>query len=111
MASLTRESDGGGAPIFTPEFPKADPYPRERGAVGDAGARELAGRMERKHFVIIGRDAALSVSQISGATAPSLGCGAPSAGESDGGGAPSLPSERRAFGDAGAGSLRSESRS
>ena len=36
LASLTRESDGGGlrfvayasesAPIFTPEFPKADPY-------------------------------------------------------------------------------------
>ena len=23
-----RESDGGGAPIFTPEFPKADPYHR-----------------------------------------------------------------------------------
>jgi len=40
LASLTRESDGGGlrfvayasesAPIFTPEFPKADPYPRTK---------------------------------------------------------------------------------
>ena len=50
MASLAQESDGGGlrllayaserAPIFTPEFPKADPYHWERGAVGDAGAGE-----------------------------------------------------------------------
>ena len=39
--SRTRESDGGGLrllayasesePIFTPEFPKADPYPRNEG--------------------------------------------------------------------------------
>ena len=54
LASLTRESDGGGAPSL----------PSERGAVGDAGARELAGRMARKHFVIIGRDAAPPVSDI-----------------------------------------------
>ena len=33
LASLARESDGGGAPIFTPEFPKADPYHLEKGRV------------------------------------------------------------------------------
>ena len=26
LASQARETDGDGAPIFTPEFPKADPY-------------------------------------------------------------------------------------
>jgi len=26
LASQARETDGEGAPIFTPEFPKADPY-------------------------------------------------------------------------------------
>jgi hypothetical protein len=60
LASLAQESDGGGlrllayasesAPIFTPEFPKAEPYHRERGAVGDTGAGEIA---ERKQIVRI----------------------------------------------------------
>jgi hypothetical protein len=31
--STERETDGDGAPIFTPEFPKADPYLLERGAL------------------------------------------------------------------------------
>jgi hypothetical protein len=26
LASQARDTDGDGAPIFTPEFPKADPY-------------------------------------------------------------------------------------
>jgi hypothetical protein len=30
LASQARETDGDGAPIFTPEFPKADPYLFER---------------------------------------------------------------------------------
>ena len=54
LASQARETDGGGAPSL----------PSERRAFGDAGARELAGQMVRKHLVIIGRDAAPSVSDI-----------------------------------------------
>ena len=32
LASQARETDGDGAPIFTPEFPKADPYLIWKGA-------------------------------------------------------------------------------
>ena len=32
LASQARETDGDGAPIFTPEFPKADPYLFGKGA-------------------------------------------------------------------------------
>jgi len=33
LASQARETDGDGAPIFTPEFPKADPYLFGKGRV------------------------------------------------------------------------------
>jgi hypothetical protein len=40
LASQARETDGDGAPIFTPEFPKADPYLFERNGTPPLALRD-----------------------------------------------------------------------
>ena len=61
LASQARETDGDGAPIFTPEFPKADPYLFGKGRVAwslnqivkkvAAPRRRLRGGQSRFNFL------------------------------------------------------------
>jgi hypothetical protein len=56
LASQARETDGDGAPIFTPEFPKADPYLFERNGTPAFALRDygLASQSARDGFGLVG---------------------------------------------------------